>query len=82
MAIFYAGNQEFVTVNISQDDRIRLIYVPDDVATKVEQTVRFNWTKGIHEIKDSRPELLELKLGGIPWASPEGMIVCCFLIMP
>ena len=65
-----------MTVNISQDDRIRLICVPDDVATKVKQTVRCNWTKGIYEIKDSRPELVELKLGGTPWASPEGMIVC------
>lgn len=67
VASFFAGCQEFVTISLNKDDRIRLIHVPDKVIAIVNETVNLNWKKGVQEVIDTRPQLYEIKLRGTPW---------------
>ena len=72
--MFITANQEFLTISLNKNDRIRLIHAPDSVIATVEETVRLTWGKGVHEVNDKRPDLFEMKLRGYPWWA-DGMIV-------
>ena len=64
---FFTGSQEFVTISLNKDDRIRLIQVPDKVIAVVDETVHLNWKRGVQEVIDTRPQLYEINLRGTPW---------------
>ena len=74
LLILVTGNEEFLTISLNKNDRIRLIHAPDNVIATVEETVRLNWGKGIQQVSDKRPALFEIKLRGYPWWA-DGMIV-------
>ena len=64
---FFTGSQEFITISLNKDDRIRLIHVPDKVIAVVDETVHLNWKRGVQKVIDTRPQLYEIKLRGTPW---------------
>ena len=64
---FFTGSQEFVTISLNKDDRIRLIHVSDKFIAVVDETVYLNWKRGVQEVIDTRPQLYEIKLRGTPW---------------